>query len=75
MSRNRETTKAEEKPEPPFCTIPEAARRLGASEFFVRQLCKSREIPCIRCGAKYLIDVEGAIEVLSVRARRAVMSK
>lgn len=73
---SRETAKAEKKkPETPFGTIPEAARRLGASEFFIRQMCRSGEIPCIRCGAKYLVDIAGAVEVLSARARRAVMSK
>ena len=74
MSR-KTTTKAQEKQETPFCTIPEAARRSGLSEFFIRRGCRNGQIPCIKAGEKYLIDFAGLVEVMTRRAREAATVK
>ena len=53
----------------PFCGIPEAARRSGLSEFFIRRGCRDGSIPCIRTGEKYMVDFNGMVEAMSRRAR------
>lgn len=61
------TTKAQEPT--PFCGIPEAARRSGLSEFFIRRGCREGWVPCIKTGEKYMIDFSGLVEAMSRRAR------
>ena len=42
---------------PTLLTIKEAATLIdGLTEFRIRQLCKSGELPCIMAGKKYLIN-------------------
>lgn len=69
----KKTAKAQEPT--PFCTIPEAARRSGLSEFFVRKLCRNGEIPCVKVGVKYLIPFDAMVEAVNGRARGAAMGK
>ena len=46
-------------------TIKEAAALVdGLTEFRVRQLCRSGELPCIKAGKKYLINKEVLIRFL-----------
>lgn len=42
---------------PTMLTIKEAAKVIdGLTEFRIRQLCKSGDLPCIMAGKKYLIN-------------------
>jgi excisionase family DNA binding protein len=44
---------------PTMLTIKQAAALVdGLTEFRVRELCKSGELPCFRAGKKYLINKE-----------------
>ena len=44
---------------PTMLTIKEAAKLVqGLTEYRVRELCKSGELPCFRAGKKYLINKE-----------------
>ncbi|MBR1382746.1 MAG: helix-turn-helix domain-containing protein [Ruminococcus sp.] len=46
-------------------TIKEAAALVdGLTEFRVRQLCRSGELPCIKAGKKYLINRDILIRFL-----------
>ena len=46
-------------------TIKEAAALVdGLTEFRVRQLCRSGELPCIKAGKKYLINKDVLIRFL-----------
>ena len=46
-------------------TIKEAAALVdGLTEYRVRQLCRSGELPCIKAGKKYLINKEVLIRFL-----------
>lgn len=53
MAENKTETKTV------MLTIKEAAALVdGLTEFRVRELCKSGELPCFRAGKKYLINKE-----------------
>ncbi len=46
-------------------TIKEAARLVdGLSEYRIRMMCKSGQIPCIMAGKKYLINKDKLFEFL-----------
>ena len=46
-------------------TIKEAARLVdGLSEYRIRMMCKSGQIPCIMAGKKYLINKDNLFEFL-----------
>ena len=50
-------------------TIKEAAALVdGLTEFGVRQLCRSGELPCIKAGKKFLINKEVLIRFLGGEA-------
>ena len=47
-------------------TIKEAAKLVqGLTEYRVRELCKSGELPCIMAGKKYLINKDTLYKFLS----------
>lgn len=50
---------------PKMCTIKEAAMLSGISQYRLRELCKQKKIICIRCGTKYLINVDRLIDYLN----------
>lgn len=46
-------------------TIKQAAQAVdGLSEYRIRQLCRSGELPCIRAGKKYLISEHVLLEYI-----------
>ena len=46
-------------------TIGEAAHLIdGITEYRIRQLCKSGQLPCFKVGKKYLISEEALYEVV-----------
>lgn len=47
-----------------FLTIDEAARLTGLSRYYLRARARKGEIPVIRCGKKFCIDVEGLLNQL-----------
>ena len=50
-------------------TIKEAAALVdGLTEYRVRQLCRSGELPCIKAGKKYLINKDVLIRFLGGEA-------
>lgn len=40
-----------------FASIDETARLTGLSRFYIRQGLRAGEIPHIRCGAKYMVNL------------------
>ena len=51
---------------PTMLTIKEAAALVqGLTEYRVRELCKSGELPCIMAGTKYLINKDTLYKFLS----------
>ena len=50
---------------PKMCTIKEAAKLSGISEYRLRTLCKERKIIHVRCGTKYLINLDRLIDYLN----------
>ena len=53
---------------PPFQTIREASKTTGISQYFIREGVKQGWVPHIMTGAKYLVNVEQFLEVLSKRS-------
>lgn len=51
-------------PEKPFATVKEAAKISGISEYQMRQWLRARQIKHLRCGAKYLVDMDGLFQFL-----------
>ena len=52
----------------PFQKIPEACKTTGLSQYYLRQGCKSGDIPCIKSGTVYLVNVPALLEKLGVPA-------
>ena len=50
----------------PFQSIEQAAETTGLSVYFLRQGCKANEIPFIKSGKKYLINVPALLRQLGV---------
>lgn len=50
----------------PFQTIEQAAQTTGLSTFYLRQRCRANEIPFVRSGKKYLINVPALLLKLGV---------
>lgn len=50
---------------PTMLTIKETAQRTGMAEFFIRSLATNNQIVHVRCGRKYLINLEKFIEYLN----------
>ena len=50
----------------PFQTIEQAAQTTGLSVYFLRQGCRANEIPYVRSGKKYLINVPALLRQLGV---------
>ncbi len=49
-------------------TIKQAAKIIdGLTEFRIRQLCRSGELPCFKSGRKYLIDEKALIALVMRR--------
>ena len=49
-------------------TIKQAAKVIdGLTEFRIRQLCRSGELPCFKSGRKYLIDEKALIALVMRR--------
>jgi excisionase family DNA binding protein len=46
-------------------TIKETAEITGLTPFRVRQLCISGEVPALRCGKKWLCNVEKLVDYLN----------
>ena len=52
-------------------TIRQAATVIdGLTEYRIRQLCCSGELPCIKAGRKYLINEQTLIDIVSTMDRR-----
>ncbi len=51
-----------------YCSIAETAAKTGLSTYFLRKNVKENRIPCIRSGAKVLINTEKLSEYLDAMA-------
>ena len=40
-----------------FCTIAEATKETGLSQYFIREGVRNGQIPCIKCGNKFMINM------------------
>jgi len=47
---------------PMMLTINETAKELNLSEHYIRQLCKSGKIVCVKAGVKHLINLQKIID-------------
>lgn len=56
MQENREI--------PEMVTVVELSKRSGLSQYYIRQLLKKNRISHVKCGKKYLINVEKFSEFL-----------
>ena len=50
---------------PPFQKIPDACRTTGLSQYYLRKGCRSGNIPHIRSGPTYYINVPELLRMLS----------
>ncbi len=56
------------KPSKRVCTIKEATALVdGLSEYRIRQMCISGELPCFMAGKKYLINEEDLYKALNIK--------
>lgn len=53
-----------------FQKIPEAAKSTGLSPYYIRQGCKAGEIPHIRSGLTYYVNVPALLQKLDAESRR-----
>ena len=58
-------TMSDTKALPKMCTIKEAAELSGLSQYRLRTLCKERKITYVRCGTKFLINLDRLIDYLN----------
>jgi len=54
-----------------FLSIAEAARYTGLSQFYIRNGCKDGSVPCIKTGAKYLVNLPKLLEKLNQESMNA----
>lgn len=55
--------------------IREAAKVVdGLTEYRIRQLCRSGEMPCIMAGRKYLVNEQTLIDYVSQMDKRGVVT-
>ena len=50
---------------PTMIGIKETAQRTGLAEHYIRQLCINKKIVRVRCGKKYLVNLEKFIDYLN----------
>lgn len=50
---------------PTMGTIEKASSVTGITKYRLRELCKSKKIVCIKCGNKYLINIDRLIDYLN----------
>lgn len=55
-----------------FQKIKEAAKATGLSTYYIREGCKAGQIPHIRCGLAYLVNVPALLEKLDRESRRGM---
>ncbi|MCD8052154.1 MAG: hypothetical protein LUE89_10845 [Clostridiales bacterium] len=51
---------------PPFASIVEASKATGLSQYYLRRGCKSGEVPCVKSGDKYLVNLPALYRKLGV---------
>jgi len=47
-----------------FMSIKEASICTGLSQHYIREGCKNGNLPCIKSGQKYLVDIPKMLDVL-----------
>ena len=50
---------------PTMITLKEAVKRTGLSYSFLRKACSSGEIVSVKCGRKYLVNLEKLVDFLN----------
>lgn len=55
---------ADKKPSTPFLKIEDAAKFTGLSRYYLRQGCKSGEVPHVTCGNRYMVNVPALLRQL-----------
>lgn len=54
---------------PPFLSIEKACEVTGLSQYFLRSGCKSGEIPCVKSGRVYMINVPALLAKLDAESK------
>lgn len=55
-----------DEPLPPFLSIEQACQVTGLSQYFLRNGCRSGEVPCVRSGRVYLVNLPALLRKLGV---------
>lgn len=50
---------------PPFLNIEKACEVTGLSQYYLRNGCRSGEVPCIRSGRVYMVNVPALLRKLN----------
>lgn len=56
-----------EKQKKTYAKIREAVKITGLSAYYLRNGCRSGEIPCVRSGSTYYINIPALLQKLSMR--------
>ena len=48
-----------------YVSIKKMAQITGLSEFFIRKMVRNGSIPAIKCGNKYMINIDKSYEILA----------
>jgi len=56
---------------PPFLTIEKACEVTGLSQFYLRNGCKNGEVPCIRSGRVYMVNLPALLRKLDADGGQA----
>ena len=50
---------------PPFLSIEKACEVTGLSQYYLRNGCRSGEVPCLKSGRVYMVNVPALLEKLN----------
>lgn len=62
-----------DEPLPPFLSIEQACQVTGLSQFFLRNGCRSGEVPCVKSGRVYMVNVPALLRKLNAESQGMVV--
>ena len=59
---------------PPFLNIEQACQVTGLSQFYLRNGCRSGEVPCVKSGRVYMINIPALLRKLDLASTGSEVS-
>ncbi len=56
---------------PPFLNIEQACEATGLSQYYLRNGCKSGEVPCVKSGRIYMVNIPALLRKLGADNKEA----